>query len=328
MLAIWKIAPAIACGNTIILKPADSTPLTALRLAQTFKDVGAPEGLLNVVVGLESVGKEIANHPLIDKISFTGSPEVGAKILAASANSNLKKVTLELGGKSPIVVFADADLDLAVEQIFGAIFANMGQNCVAGSRLYLNEKIHDEFLCLLKTRIEKVKVGDPTNSEFDFGPLVNKVQFERVMRLINVGLSSLNVDGSKLLIGGKRFGNVGYYVLPTVFYNVPESAEIATTEIFGPVLCVMKSFTDFDDVIKRANDTPYGLGAGVFTRDIGTAERFVSKVKAGTVWVNWYNNCEAYLPFGGAKGNSGIGRDLGEAAIGEFTNLKSVVYRI
>ncbi|KAG0238275.1 aldehyde dehydrogenase (NAD(P)(+)) ald5 [Actinomortierella wolfii] len=324
-LAIWKIAPALACGNTIVLKPAPQTPLSSLLLGDLIaKNTSLPEGVLNVVAGGVEVGQAIVSHPDINKCSFTGSSAVGRKVMAGAAESNLKAITLELGGKSPLIVFKDADIDRTVEEVYGAIFSNMGQNCCAGSRLYLEKGIEEEFLTKLKARIATVKIGDSLDEQYNFGAMVDRVQFDRVMKFLNEAKAA---GKPELYVGGSRYGNKGYFIQPTVFINVAEDDRLAREEIFGPVLCVMKPFTSIEDVIKRANATPYGLASGVFTRDIAKAEQMVQALDSGVTWVNTYNMCSVHLPFGGVK-ESGIGKDLGAEALDEYTTIKAVTMRI
>jgi len=280
--------------------------------------------VFNVLPGGEAVGSAIVNHKDIHKCSFTGSGGVGRKVMAGAAQSNLKSVTLELGGKSPLIVFADADLDQAVEDVFGAIFSNMGQNCCAGSRLFLEKGIETDFLKKLKARVEEVKIGNTLDEAYNFGTMVDRVQFERVMNFIE----KAKKDGdSELLVGGKRHGDKGYFIEPTVFHNVKETAMIATEEVFGPVLSVMKPFSSLDEVLERANATPYGLASGVWTKDLTKAEHCVQELETGVTWVNCYNLCSSHLPFGGVKA-SGFGKDLGAEALNEYTTVKAVTIRI
>ncbi|KAG0264305.1 aldehyde dehydrogenase (NAD(P)(+)) ald5 [Mortierella polycephala] len=324
-LAAWKIAPALACGNAIILKPAPQTPLSSLMLGELItKHTDLPQGVFNVLPGGEAVGSAIVNHQGIHKCSFTGSGAVGRKVMSGAANSNLKSITLELGGKSPLIVFADADMDQAVEDVFGAIFSNMGQNCCAGSRLFLQNGIQDKFLERLKARVEKVKIGDTLDEAYNFGTMVDRVQFERVMAFIE---KSLGEGKSDLLVGGKRHGDKGFFVEPTIFYNVQESSVLAQEEVFGPVLSVMKPFDTMEEVLERANATPYGLASGVWTQDLSKAEHCIQELATGVTWVNCYNLCSSHLPFGGVK-ESGFGKDLGAESIGEYTTVKAVTIRV
>ncbi|KAG0345573.1 aldehyde dehydrogenase (NAD(P)(+)) ald5 [Podila humilis] len=325
VLAAWKIAPALACGNAVILKPAPQTPLSSLMLGELIaKHTDLPAGVFSVLPGGEAVGSAIVNHKGVQKCSFTGSGNVGRKVMSGAASSNLKPVTLELGGKSPLIVFADADLDQAVEDVFGAIFSNMGQNCCAGSRLFLEAGIEESFLAKLKARVLQVKIGDSLDGAFDFGAMVDRVQFDRVMKFIE----NAKTEGtSDLLVGGRRYGDKGCFIEPTVFYNVDDEATLAKEEIFGPVLSVMKPFKTMEEVLERANATPYGLASGVWTRDLGKAEHLSQELETGVTWVNCYNLCSVHLPFGGVK-ESGFGKDLGAEAINEWTTVKAVTIRV
>ncbi|KAF9403968.1 hypothetical protein BGX21_006039 [Mortierella sp. AD011] len=325
LLSAWKIAPALACGNTIVLKPAPQTPLSSLLLGDLIsKHSNLPEGVFNVLPGGEAVGSAIANHVGINKVSFTGSGNVGREVMTSAANSNIKPITLELGGKSPLLVFADADLDQAVEDVFGAIFSNMGQNCCAGSRLFLEKGIEDSFLSKLKARVEQVKIGDSLDEAYNFGTMVDRVQFERVMKFIENAKREGQAD---LLVGGKRHGDKGYFIEPTIFYNVQGTSSLAKEEIFGPVLSVMKPFSSIEEALERANATPYGLASGVWTRDSAKAEHCVQELETGVTWVNCYNLCSTHLPFGGVK-QSGFGKDLGTESLNEYTTVKAVTMRV
>ncbi|KAF9115205.1 hypothetical protein BGX27_008570 [Mortierella sp. AM989] len=325
LLSAWKIAPALACGNAIILKPAPQTPLSSLMLGELIaKHTSLPHGVFNVLPGGEAVGSAIANHKGINKVSFTGSGNVGKKVMTSAANSNIKPVTLELGGKSPLIVFADADLNQAVEDVFGAIFSNMGQNCCAGSRLFLEEGIEADFLAKLRARVEKVKIGDSLDEAYDFGTMVDRVQFERVMKIIESAKAEGQAD---LLIGGKRYGDKGYFIEPTIFHNVQETSSLAREEIFGPVLSVMKPFKSIEEALERANATSYGLASGVWTRDSAKAEHCIQELETGVTWVNCYNLCSVHLPFGGVK-QSGFGKDLGVESLNEYMTIKAVTMRV
>lgn len=317
-----KLAPALACGNTVVLKPAEQTPLTALYMAALIKEAGFPPGVVNVVPGYgPTAGAALSSHPDVNKISFTGSTEIGKEILAAAARSNLKRVTLELGGKSPLVVWKDADIDNVVEWAHQAVFYNMGQVCTAGSRTYVHEDIYDQFVKKAVARANARTVGDPYDVKSESGPQVNEEQFNKILELIESG----KAEGAKLECGGERMGNEGYFVKPTVFSNVTEKMRIGREEIFGPVQQIIK-FKDLEEVIARANDTTYGLAAAIFTKDIDTAITFTSRVKAGTVWINCYNVTSTAAPFGGFK-MSGIGRELGEYGLQAYTEVKNVVMR-
>jgi aldehyde dehydrogenase (NAD+) len=319
LMQAWKLGPALATGCTIVLKPAEQTPLTALRIAELAMEAGLPEGVLNVIPGYgETAGAAIAEHMDVDKVAFTGSTEVGKLIMQAAARSNLKRVTLELGGKSPNIVFADSDLDAAVEGAFFALFFNQGQCCCAGSRLFVEGKIHDQFVEKLHARTKKQKVGDPFHPETTQGPQVSQEQFDRVMSYISSGKE----QGAKLLHGGNRVGDKGYFIEPTIFTDVQDTHKIAQEEIFGPVLSVIR-FDSVEEVIERGNKNMYGLAAAVWTKDIKKAHRLAAELKAGTVWINCYDVFDAAAPFGGFK-MSGIGRELGEYALRNYTEIKTV----
>ena len=319
LMQAWKLGPALATGCTIVMKPAEQTPLTALRVGELALEAGLPEGVLNIIPGYgETAGAAISEHYDVDKVAFTGSTEVGKLIMKAAADSNLKRVTLELGGKSPNVVFADADMDAAVEGAFFALFFNQGQCCCAGSRLFVEGKIHDQFVEKLTARVKKQRVGDPFDMKTTQGPQVSQEQFDKVMGYIKSGKD----QGAKLVTGGNRVGTKGYFIEPTVFTDVQDNHQICQEEIFGPVLSVIK-FNDIDEVIERGNKNMYGLAAAVWTRDIAKAHRMAAELKAGTVWVNCYDVFDAAAPFGGFK-MSGIGRELGEYALRNYTEIKTV----
>lgn len=323
LMQAWKWGPALALGNTIVLKPAEQTPLTALYVAQLAMEAGYPPGVINVVPGFgPGAGAPIAAHHDVDKVAFTGSTEVGHLIMEAAAKSNLKRVSLELGGKSPNIVFADADMDAAVDGSFFALFFNQGQCCCAGSRLFVEDKIHGEFVERLVDKAKNRKVGDPFNKATEQGPQVSDEQFDKVMGYIKAGQS----EGAKMLCGGDRVGDKGYFIAPTVFDNVKDDMKIAQEEIFGPVLSVLK-FKDIDEVVQRSNRTAYGLAAAVWTKDIQKALRISNGVRAGTVWVNCYDVFDAAAPFGGFK-QSGIGRELGEYALEHYSEVKTVTIKI
>jgi acyl-CoA reductase-like NAD-dependent aldehyde dehydrogenase len=316
---MWKVAPALACGNAVILKPHERTPLSALFLGHIMKDK-LPPGIMAIIPGGADVGRALTEHHSVDKISFTGSGTVGRHVMMAAAKSNFKRVTLELGGKSPAIVFDDAHLDRAVEDVYGAIFANMGQNCCAGSRLFLHESIHDAFLTKLKQRLQLVRIGDATNEAFDFGPIVDQQQFTKIMGSIQAAKDR----GVRLLHGGRRHGTRGYFIEPTVFTGVADTDLLACEEIFGPVLAVMKPFKTEDEVIQRANATPFGLASGVWTHNLDRMHHVVERLRAGITWVNCYNQTHPSMPFGGVK-ESGFGYDLGEEAIlQEYTVARSI----
>ncbi|XP_063435021.1 retinal dehydrogenase 2-like [Mytilus trossulus] len=320
LMMAWKIGPALCCGNVVVLKPAEQTPLTALYTAQLAKEAGFPPGVLNVIPGYgPTAGSAISHHPDIDKVAFTGSTEVGQLVMEAAAKTNLKRVTLELGGKSPNVVFADADLDLAADMSHFGLFFNMGQCCCAGSRTYVQEEIYEEFKKKLVERAKKRPVGNPFDEKHDSGPQVDKDQFEKIMELIDSGKK----EGAKLECGGKRIGTKGYFIEPTVFSDVNEDMRIGKEEIFGPVQQIIK-FKTMDEVIEKANKTSYGLAAAVFTTDINKVMTYTSRVKAGTIWVNCYNILRTTCPFGGFK-KSGMGRELGEYGLHQYSEVKTVI---
>lgn len=318
----WKLGPALATGNTIILKPAEQTPLTALYIAQLIKEAGFPEGVVNVLPGFGETGAYLANHKHVDKVAFTGSTEVGKLIQQASGNSNLKRVTLELGGKSPNIILSDVDMDYAVESSHFALFFNMGQCCCAGSRTYVEEKIYDEFVERSAERARKRKYGDPFDFNNEQGPQINEEQLTKIMGYIDSGKK----EGAKLVAGGERPDMPGYFVKPTVFADVKDDMVISREEIFGPVQQIL-SFKNISEVIERANDSTYGLAAAVFTKDIDKANYISQGLRAGTVWVNNYNTLTAQVPFGGFK-MSGIGRENGEYALRNYTEVKSVIVKL
>ncbi|MCE2502988.1 MAG: aldehyde dehydrogenase family protein [Chlorobi bacterium] len=317
-MATWKIAPAIACGNTVVIKPAEQAPLSILRLGELMLEAGMPKGVVNIVTGDgPTTGAIIVEHPDVDKVAFTGSVEVG-KLIMQNAAKSLKKVTLELGGKSPNVVFADANLEFAAKVALSGIFFNQGQMCAAGSRIMIEEAARDEFMEVLSARAAKMVVGDPLNPKTRMGSLVSQEQMNRVFRYIEKGKD----EGANLLVGGERVGEDGYFVTPTVFDGVKNTMTIAQEEIFGPVASVI-AFNDVDEAAAIANDSRYGLASGVWTNDLKKAHLFAKKIKAGTVWVNTYNMVDNALPFGGYK-ESGFGRELGQASLDAYTQLKTV----
>jgi aldehyde dehydrogenase (NAD+) len=291
--------------------------------AQYIKEVGFPPGVINVLPGYgPTAGAAIAHHMDIHKIAFTGSLEVGKLIQKASADSNLKAVTLELGGKSPLIVLDDADLEEAVEIAHGGLFFNQGECCCASSRLYVHEKVYDEFVRLSTERAKKRVVGDPFDMNTEQGPQVDKEQFDKILGYIESGKK----EGAKLMCGGNRFGNKGFFIEPTIFSDVTDSMKIAREEIFGPVMSIVK-FKDIDDVIRRANNTNFGLAAGVVTKNITSALTIAHNIRAGTVWVNTYNMVTAATPFGGFK-ESGIGRELGEYGLRQYSEVKTVTIKL
>jgi len=318
----WKIAPALACGNVSIIKPAEQTPLTALRLGELILEAGIPEGVVNIITGFgETAGAAIASHPDIDKVAFTGSTEVGKLILQASAG-NLKRVSLELGGKSPNIIFPDANLEQAVPtSLFGFTMLS-GQVCCAGTRVFVQRDFHDEFVDALTKYASNTKAGDPLDPKTTVGPLVSKEQFERVKGYLDIGKK----EGAHTQLGGEVRTGKGYFVDPTIFTGVKNDMRIAREEIFGPVASVIP-FKDENDAVLQGNDTTYGLAAAVWTNDVSRAHKVARALKAGTVWVNCYNNIDPISPFGGYK-QSGIGRELGKHSIELYTQIKSVYVKL
>lgn len=323
LMQAWKLAPALATGNTVVLKTAEQTPLSALRVGELIVEVGFPPGVVNILSGYgPTAGAAIARHMDIDKVAFTGSTEVGHLIMEAAAKSNLKRVTLELGGKSPNIVFADADLDAAITGAHDAIFFNQGQCCCAGSRLFVDEKCYDEFVAKSVEKAQSRIVGDPFDSNTQQGPQVDKDQFDKVMSYIESGMR----QGAQMLCGGNQVGDKGFFIAPTVFADVRDDMQIAQEEIFGPVMSIIK-FQDIEEVIQRANNTIYGLAAAVWTQDITKANAIANNVRAGTVWVNCYDVFDPAAPFGGFK-QSGMGRELGEYGLQQYTEVKTVTIKL
>ncbi|ACC73809.1 aldehyde dehydrogenase family protein [Paraburkholderia phymatum] len=318
MIGMWKIAPALACGCTMVVKPAEITPLSALRVAELALEAGVPPGVLNIVTGKgRVVGDAIVAHPDIDKVTFTGSPSVGRGILQGAAG-NFKRVTLELGGKSANVIFADANIDNAVRAAASGIFFNTGQVCSAGSRILAHRDVYDEVVERLVARAKGIKVGDPAERETTMGPLVSAAQMKTVLDYVDVGRK----EGASIVTGGARIGQKGFFVEPTVFANVEHEMRISQEEIFGPVASVVR-FNDEEDAVRIANGTAYSLAAGVWSADIGRVHRVAHALKAGTVWINTYGYTDVRLPWGGS-GDSGFGREHGDVAIENFTEPKAI----
>lgn len=320
LMAAWKIAPALAAGCTIVLKAAEQTPLSALRLGELIQEAGIPDGVVNIITGFgETAGAALAAHPDVDKVAFTGSTEVGRLIVQAAAG-NLKKVSLELGGKSPAIVLPDADLDLAIAGAANAIFFNHGQCCCAGSRLYAHKAIYEKVVAGVADIAGKIKVGAGLDPTTEMGPLVSDEQFARVTGYIEAGRQS----GATVAVGGDRVGNLGYFVQPTVLENTTPDMKVVREEIFGPVVCTQPfGDDDLDAIANQANDTIYGLAASVWTRNGGTAHKLASRIRSGTVWINCHNVFDASLPFGGYK-QSGWGREMGEEVLHNYTETKAV----
>jgi len=318
LMVAWKWGPALAAGCTVVLKPAEQTPLTALRMGELALEAGFPPGVVNIVPGFgETAGDALVKHPGVDKIAFTGEGTT-AKIILKNACETMKRTTMELGGKSPNIVFADADLDAAIEGSILALYLNQGQCCCAGSRLFVQEAVYDQFVERLGAKVADRKLGDPFDPATEMGPQIDRAQYDKIQSYIAKGRE----QGARCITGGDRHGDKGFFVKPTVFADVTDHMDIAREEIFGPVLSVIK-FKDTEEVIARANSTDFGLAAAVWTRDIGKAHAIAERVRAGTVWVNCYDVFDAAAPFGGFK-RSGIGRELGEKALDNYTELKTV----
>ena len=318
LMAAWKIAPALACGNTIVLKPAEQTPLSALRLGEICQEAGLPDGVLNIVTGYgPTAGAALAEHMDVDKIAFTGGSATG-RIIMQAASKNLKRISLELGGKSPNIVFADSDVDSAVDGAMTGIFFNQGEVCCAGSRLFIEKSIHEEFIDKLSNKAANMRVGNPEDTGTQMGAQVSKEQFDKILGYIETGKQ----EGAKLVTGGERCGERGYFIKPTIFDAVDNNMRIAKEEIFGPVVSAI-TFEDVDEVVRQGNLSVYGLAAAVWTKDIKKAHRLARDLKAGTIWINTYNAFDAASPFGGFK-QSGFGRELGVHALELYTHVKSV----
>lgn len=323
LMQAWKLGPALALGNTVVMKPAEQTPLTALFICELIKQAGFPKGVVNMVPGFgPTAGAAISSHKGIDKVAFTGSGEVGKLVMRDAAMSNMKTVTLELGGKSPNIILNDADLDYAVEQAHFALFFNMGQCCCAGSRTYVQEDIYDEFVRRSVERAQQRTVGDPWSLTNEQGPQVDEDQYKKILALIETGKK----EGAKLECGGAADGNEGYFIKPTIFSDVDDSMTIAREEIFGPVMQIMK-FKTLDEVIERGNDSDFGLAAAVYTKDLENAFYLAKNLRAGSMWVNCYDVFSSGSPFGGFK-QSGIGRELGEYALSNYTEVKTITMKL
>jgi aldehyde dehydrogenase (NAD+) len=319
MNSMWKIAPALACGCTMVLKPASETPLTALLLGRLALEAGVPEGVLNILPGPGvDAGMSLVRNPDVDKISFTGSPPVGKAIMEAAAPF-ITRLTLELGGKSPNLIFDDADIDAAVKGSAAGIFFNAGQVCSAGSRVLVQKPIYDEFCERMIERSKTIVVGDPQDEKTYMGPIISQKQLDTITGYIDAGKR----EGANLRVGGERVARKGYFLPPTVFTEVENSMKIAREEIFGPVAAVIR-FKDEDEAVRIANDSPFSLAAGLWTKDIGRAHSLANRLHAGTVWVNTYGQSDTRLPWGGLGGDSGMGRDLGETALDNYTDKKTI----
>ena len=317
-MVAWKWGPALAAGCTIVLKPAEQTPLTALRMGELALEAGIPAGVINIVNGFgETAGDALVKHPEVDKIAFTGEGTT-AKIIARNAIETIKRTTFELGGKSPNIVFDDADLDAALDGAVLGLYLNQGQCCCAGSRLFVQDTVYDEFVERLARRAKDRRLGDPFDPKTEMGPQVDRAQYDKILSYIDKG----KAQGARCVAGGEAAGGKGFFVKPTIFADVQDTMDIARDEIFGPVLSVIK-FKDVEEVVKRANTTDYGLAAAIWTRDIKKAHNVANRVRAGTVWINCYDVFDAAAPFGGFK-RSGIGRELGEKALDNYTELKTV----
>lgn len=321
-MAAWKLGPCLASGCTAILKPAEQTPLSALRMGELAIEAGIPDGVLNILPGFgaNGAGEALVNHPDIDKIAFTGEGKTATVIKTATTNSH-KRLSFELGGKSPNIIFDDSDLDEAVNGALGAIFTNQGQNCCAGSRTFVHKNIYQTFVEKLANKIKQRRLGCPFDLNTEQGPQIDKAQFEKILHYIELGKE----QAANCITGGRRYGDHGYYIEPTLFSDVEDDMTIACEEIFGPVGCILK-FDSMDEVIERANNTPFGLAGAVWTKDINKAMTVIEQVRAGTMWINCYNEVDPATPFGGFK-SSGTGRELGEQAIDLYTETKTITMR-
>jgi len=323
LMQAWKLAPALAAGNTVVMKPSELTPLSALRIGELIVEAGFPEGVVNLLPGYGSTaGTAIARHPDIDKVAFTGSTATGRAIQEAAAGSNLKRVSLELGGKSPNIIFADADLDAAVQGAYAGAFSNQGQVCCAGTRVFVERSIYDKFLEKIVARARERVVGDPFDTKTEQGPQIGEAQLHRILGYVEYA----SVEGATLAYGGRRLARQGYFMEPTIFCDVRNEMRIAQEEIFGPVMCVLP-FTDMDAVIEQANDTQFGLAAGAWTRDVARAHSVAAAIRAGTVWINCYNVLVPSAPFGGFK-QSGNTRELGEDGLLHYSEVKTVTLKL
>jgi betaine-aldehyde dehydrogenase len=320
-IACWKAAPALACGNTMVFKPSEMTPLCALRIAEILTEAGAPPGVFNVVQGMGETGAQLVTDPRVAKVSLTGSVPTGKRVYAAAA-SHMKHVTMELGGKSPLIVFEDADIDNAVGGAILGNFYSSGQVCSNGTRVFVQASVKEQFLTRLAERLKSAMIGDPMDESTSFGPMVSERQMQIVLGYIGKG----KAEGARLVTGGNRLETGGFFIEPTVFADVTDDMTIAREEIFGPVMAVL-DFTDEDEVIDRANATDFGLSAGVFTRDLSRAHRVIGKLQAGTCFINSYNDAPVEAPFGGVKA-SGVGRENAKAAIEHYSQLKTVFVRM
>jgi len=318
LMAAWKLGPVLACGCTVVLKPAEQTPLSALRLGELLQEAGLPDGVVNIVTGFGDAGAALAAHDDVDKVAFTGSTEVG-KLVVQAATGNLKKVSLELGGKSPNVVYADADLETAIAGAANGIFFNHGQCCNAGSRLFVQKQVFDDVVAGVADIGQSIKLAPGTDPDAQMGPLISDEQFEKVLSYLDSG----RADGAEAVIGGGRQGDRGYFVQPTILTNTKPDMKVVREEIFGPVVCAIP-FESPEEIAAVANDTTYGLAAGVFTRDISKAHRTAKRLRAGTVWINTYHVFDAAMPFGGYK-ESGWGREMGPQVLENYLETKSVV---